>query len=265
MEGDFSASAKHARSHSGNRDDYSSHHGAGGNSDDSGDEEDDAGVLAPTRMEEFLDLDPRPTFIVDKTANFNNGLEPAFSNTALKSNPQLTKALAIKTSLNPSSGSPKVSSAEFRAWLNEVSQLQDIEASIGPSFPFWGFSWTAFVIRKRWMVVSGAQNGDMKGVSNPLPLRSASPTSLAGQAIERQRKKSSPPGFQDSKISVASPDPFVQNSLYSFSTPDWTIPQPESDLSSHIIFARSIDWSATPLGDMSKRISSYLKSFMIFS
>ena len=34
-------------------------------------------------------------------------------------------------------------------------------------------------------------------------------------------------------------------------TPDWTLPQPEHDLSPHIIFARSIDWSATALGDMS--------------
>jgi hypothetical protein len=33
-------------------------------------------------------------------------------------------------------------------------------------------------------------------------------------------------------------------------TPDWTLPNPEGDLSPHVIFARSVDWSVTPLGDM---------------
>jgi len=34
-------------------------------------------------------------------------------------------------------------------------------------------------------------------------------------------------------------------------TPDWTVPNPEGELSPHVIFARSVDWSVTPLGDMS--------------
>lgn len=34
-------------------------------------------------------------------------------------------------------------------------------------------------------------------------------------------------------------------------TPDWTVTHPEGDLAPHVIFARSIDWSTTPLGDMS--------------
>jgi len=34
-------------------------------------------------------------------------------------------------------------------------------------------------------------------------------------------------------------------------TPDWTVKNPVGDLSPHTIFARSVDWSATPLGDMS--------------
>ena len=34
-------------------------------------------------------------------------------------------------------------------------------------------------------------------------------------------------------------------------TSDWTLREPKGDLSPHLIFARSIDWSSTPLGDMS--------------
>lgn len=38
---------------------------------------------------------------------------------------------------------------------------------------------------------------------------------------------------------------------FSQGTPDWTIANPKGALSPHTIFARSIDWGTTPLGDMS--------------
>lgn len=33
-------------------------------------------------------------------------------------------------------------------------------------------------------------------------------------------------------------------------TPDWTLKNPVGELSPHVIFARSVDWSATSLGSM---------------
>ena len=48
-------------------------------------------------------------------------------------------------------------------------------------------------------------------------------------------------------------------------TPDWTLPNPEGELSPHIIFTRGVDWSVTPLGDMSTWSRYVRASFILCS
>jgi hypothetical protein len=210
------------------------------------------GDFSAIGIKEFLDCDPRPTFVVDQNTNFDTGLEPIYSNVSLRSNIQLMKALSIKTKFHSPHHAPKVSSTEFKAWLKEIYQLETIETSTSTSFSFWGFQWTGFILRE-WLVISGSDsNREPKGISGHLALRSESSNVLAGQQSEAQRNRSSCSNSGVDAVDQGSPTIIGAHSLFiSGVTPDWTLPQPEHDLSPHIIFARSIDWSATALGDMS--------------
>ena len=247
MKRNSSDSARHARS---SNDDYSRAAGTGDASDDDAATMD--GVFEATGIKEFLDCDPRPTFVVEQNANLDTGIEPVYSNLSLRSNVQLMKALSIKTKFHSPYHSPKVSAAEFKAWLKEISQLEDLEPLDSASFSFWGFQWTGFILRE-WLVISGSSsNRGPKGISGPLPLRSESPKSLTGPQSEAQRSRSSRSNSGDGAMDPGSSTGIAAHSLFTSGvSPDWTLPQPEHDLSPHIIFARSIDWSATALGDMS--------------
>jgi hypothetical protein len=243
-------STKHARTSSSNDGrEYSSPRGTG---DDSG--EDSAAVeghFANIGITGFLDADPRPTFVVARNTDFNEGTDPTFSNISLRSNVGLMRALSIKTKSNSPQLSPKVSSTEFRAWIKDLSQLEDFESLDPAPFSFWGFLWTGFILHKRWLVISGSKR-EVRRVSGVVPLRNESSTSLDGPRSEVQNRRNSLSRSGDVALDQESPLTASANSLFmSGVTPDWTLPQPEADLSPHVIFARSIDWGSTPLGDMS--------------
>jgi hypothetical protein len=241
-------STKHTRTSSTEGTGYSSpQHSIGDRSDDESATVDFASV----GVQGFLDFDSRPTFVVAQDANFDDGLDPIFINVSLRSNLQLVKALSIQTKSNSPQLSPKVSSTEFRAWLKDIAQLADLELLDPATFSFWGFLWTGFTIQKRWLVISGS-NREMKSISGTVPQRSESSTSPTGQPSDVKKIKNSRSSSGDDILDQESPLDTSARSLYmSRVAPDWTLPQPEAALSPHIIFARSIDWGSTPLGDMS--------------
>jgi hypothetical protein len=210
----------------------------------------DIAELASTAggMEHFLELDPRPTFVVRVDAALEDSLEPAFANLSFRSNHQLVKALEGSKSSSPPH-SPKVSSLDFRLWLQEVCQLDSDDLDL-PPFSFCGHIWTAFRIRHQ-TVISGTSNSpsyrNTKSFSRNLPLRPENRTvALGGPPSDAQilRSKSAPIVNNQMEITPVF-SPFTNSS-----TPDWTTANPVGDLSPHIIFARSIDWGLTPLGEM---------------
>ena len=218
-----------------------------------GDRSDDESAtvdFASVGVKGFLDFDSRPTFVVAQDANFNDGLDPVFLNLSLRSNLQLVKALSIQTKSNSTQLPPKVSSTEFREWLKDISQLEDLELLDPATFSFWGFLWTAFTIQKRWLVISGS-NREIKSISGTVPMRSENSTSPTVQGSDAKRIQTSRSNSGDVFLDQESPLDTSARSLYmSGVAPDWTLPQPEAALSPHIILARSIDWGSTPLGDM---------------
>ena len=195
---------------------------------------------------EFLELDPRPTFIVTSEINFDDGIEPIYTNEALRSNHQLMKVLVRRSRSNSPPTSPKASTLEFRAWLKHTTSKEGSEAQHSTAFSFCGHLWSAFTVQQRWIVISGT--GNVPEISGSLPLRSESPNTPSRQQSEtsrviRQPRNQNPPSFKDHFDNV--PPNFVTPG-----TPDWTLAQPEGDLSPHVIFARSVDWASTSLGDM---------------
>jgi hypothetical protein len=205
--------------------------------------------FAAIGVAEFLELDPRPTFVVTADLGLEAGFEPTYSNEALRSNHHLVKSIAQHSSTNSPPSSPKVSSSLFRSWIKDSVRRGNPEASYPLTFSFCGLVWISFTVRERWIVISGSDTSHgTRGISGSLPLRSESPNTL--QRAQEDQKEKRVPGPRNAPPSQIQTD----NHPASFVTPgtaDWTLAQPSGDLSQHVIFARSIDWAGTPLGDMS--------------
>jgi len=188
----------------------------------------------------FLDADPRPTFVLDIDANFNDALEPVFLNKFLQWDSQLLKSLPFKIKPNSPGPPSKVLSTTFKLWIKDLARLGDAPLSCSYS----GITWTGFIVSRKWMVVSG-ECADLPSPAN-LPVLNGSPaTTPDGQPRLRRALTTS-----DEDLLLKAPVP-TNAAFATPGTPDWTVKNPEGELSPHVIFARSVDWSATPLGDMS--------------
>lgn len=246
-------STKHGRT-SHDNEEYSNQRRVGDGSDES-----DVGAALDHEflsigIKEFLDFDPRPSFVVTPDIVDGDTFEPVFMNDGLRQNYQVIKSVFQHSNTNSPPSSPKVSSTMFRSWIKGSAQSGNIDASNPPSFLYCGMLWTAFTIRNRWTIISGVQS-EARPISGILPLRSDSPNSaqLSTQIDLREnrlaRTKSEP-------IPRVRPDSPSQ-SFVTPGTPDWTLSTPTGVLSPHVIFARSVDWASTPLGDM----NSWSKEF----
>jgi hypothetical protein len=106
--------------------------------------------FAATGVGEFLEADPRPTFVV--CDEFGDDLEPVYLNRAIRANEQLTRAIPFKARPNSPPNPSKTSGIEFVSWVREVSKVKRGHAS---TISFLGLIWTGFTVRGRWVVVSG--------------------------------------------------------------------------------------------------------------
>ncbi len=202
----------------------------------------------------YLDVDPRPTFVLSVEGNLDDALEPVFLNESLHSDRQLLKSLPFKFQSGSPRPPPKVTGSSFKLWIKDLAQLEDPKLSCSYS----GITWTGFMVRRKWIVISG-ECSDLLTPAN-LPQRSESPASAlavqrTGARTEHSRDGQPRPrrsltGTEDDSHLFRNPIE-LQSSFVTPGTPDWTINNPEGDLSPHIILARSVDWSSTPLGDMS--------------
>lgn len=241
---DSSDSTKHART-SHDNEEYSNRGNSGSDKSESG------SVLEPDfaaiGVGEFLELDPRPTFVVTADLDLDNGFEPTFSNEALRSNQSLVRAIAQLSQNSSPPSSPKISSTAFRSWMKSSVRHGSAESSNPPTFSFYGLTWTSFALRGRWTIISGC-DPISRGISGNLPLRSESPKTL--QPVPRRRLQDQNETQTDRSATPAPTQKHDSQPIRTPGTSDWTLAQPTGELSPHLIFARSIDWSSTPLGSM---------------
>ncbi|KUJ16216.1 uncharacterized protein LY89DRAFT_77589 [Mollisia scopiformis] len=174
------------------------------------------------RLGDVFNLDPRPNFALRLDADFDAPFEPVFINDALRTDHQLMKAMPFKhRKTTISQPALKLPSTDFRSWIRDVVQLVNTD----PSCAYGGVLWTGILVRKQWIIISGDH------------VTSNQPVLMETQA-------------NANALLNTEPAPYAA-SFNTPGTPDWTVDHPEGQLSSHVIFARSIDWAATPLGDMS--------------
>ncbi|EXJ66418.1 uncharacterized protein A1O5_10570 [Cladophialophora psammophila CBS 110553] len=106
---------------------------------------------------EYLQLDERPTFVVDivDTVNLNpSGLNLIFANTALKSRNSLFDHVQGRSEDSTQLLDLGTPFSDFKAWA--LSPLT--EPDIVPTFPFAGWLWQGALIRKRLKVIHGRQH-----------------------------------------------------------------------------------------------------------
>ncbi|TVY44423.1 Hybrid signal transduction histidine kinase K [Lachnellula occidentalis] len=195
----------------------------------------------------LLEQDPRPTFVLNLDTNANDIFAPDFVNKAFQSYPQLKDVLPFKTTLG-SPLSPKLPSADFRQWIQDLAHHHESPPST--PFEYCGFAWIGFKIQSRWLIISGQETYE-GSASDGRSLRpidgSTTPQRNASTAGDPPlRLKNIRTISEDSILSDDPPPlPFVTPG-----TPDWTLTHPVGDLSPHVMLARSVDWSTTSLGDM---------------
>jgi len=157
-----------------------------------------------------------------------------------------------------STSPPKVPTSDLQLWIKDLSRGNNSPST----FSYFGTVWTGFRV-KRWVVISGDSdsaeqyNEPASQAMNGQPFpRDIPVNTVSAQRTEIYKKDEFPRPRR--ALTASENDNFLlsqQSSSFGPTfdtpgTPDWTLPQPIGQLSSHVIFARSIDWAATPLGDM---------------
>ncbi|KAH8594363.1 hypothetical protein B0O99DRAFT_176861 [Bisporella sp. PMI_857] len=155
---------------------------------------------------DFLEFDPRPTFVLDKDTNFENApVEPVFCNAAFRSNHQLATTVIQSRSNSPSLPYPKTSPVEFRVWVKESARLEQDKSLVPPTFTYAGYVWNAFSIRERWSVFSGTVQKNRR-ISGSVSSRGHSPSRLSVDAS------------RDTPLVRANSAPILKNHLETRST-----------------------------------------------
>ncbi|KAL5119890.1 hypothetical protein ACEQ8H_002252 [Pleosporales sp. CAS-2024a] len=235
-------------------------------------------------LQEILDQDSRPTFILDLDPDLITGdaIQPIFCNTALRLHDRLLDSVTGTTQeeedVAARSADETTTYAGFRTWATSISKFDDSKAIFPLTLEYRRLLWTASTIRQRWRIISGNAlfrtsdipkeglqavptvrfTSSRKNNMNPptaeiekapaasIPTHVAVPP--ATQRLERTAmslSKGTGKGTSDSGASVLLSTP--ENAI-----PDWTVPILPCEPSEHIAFTRSVNWANTPLGAMEK-------------
>ena len=161
---------------------------------------------------EFLEKDPRPTFLFDLQGSLTNEthrLRPVFRNASLKYQADLTRLASgqIESSSRPDE-------QEFVQWALEQTEH---------TFLHKGFRWVSFTLRKRWRIISGTED-----------------TKASSHAVIHRNKPSSSPD----------PEAVAQgHRLTGIGGPHHAWTDTLSD-SPHVDMFRRTNWSETALGPL---------------
>ncbi|KAE9979328.1 hypothetical protein EG328_000973 [Venturia inaequalis] len=108
-------------------------------------------------IKEILDVDSRPTFIIDLDPDDDRlpahdcTLVPVFCNSALRSHDQLFDMVSGVESLIPQNPSYQ----QFKTWATGVTKFDDSKDVYPLSFLYGSMLWTGSTVRRRWRLISG--------------------------------------------------------------------------------------------------------------
>ena len=232
-------------------------------------------------IQEIMDEDSRPTFIIDLNPDFVHEditIRPVFCNTALKLHSRLLDSIMEVPEECINNETAMAIYNEFRIWVTDVSSSNNSKDVFPLTLLYQGLLWTGSTIRQRWRVISGNalyRTSDIPkdGLSDVLSLRpklikreseaakarkASAPTATVPANPPRSiyqpinpasatvpntfgRGKSKDTSYSSPVVTISTPDDVM---------PDFTVAKPKGILREHTKFIRSIDWASTPLGRM---------------
>lgn len=180
--------------------------------------EDTGGVqeLSAIGMLDLLNHDPRPTFILDETKPFEKG---RLSVWLTYWNSALARVNDGKLLISIKGGNVVSIAEEQRPVRSEFHTWIATQGNSSKSYSHLGHKWTKFVLGSKWIVVSGA------------------PTEASALPEEALLSRNISPSVGTTSVGTKF---------------DWTAIVSPTKISPHAAWARSIDWSQTPLGPMSE-------------
>jgi PAS domain S-box-containing protein len=220
-------------------------------------------------LQEILDADSRPTFIIDldpDCAHHAHAIRPIFCNAALKLHDRLLDSLTLEDE-DIDTDADTTTYTEFRSWSTGVSRVDDSRDVFPLTLLYHGLLWTGSTVRQRWRIISGNacyQTSDIprNGLPSVQPekfkqdlstIRQQHPPTLPMRSLPAKtlepETSSAVPSKNTSKETSGSSSA-VTLAMTEGVIPDITAPNPKGYLSDHVAFVRSIDWMNTPLGIM---------------
>ncbi|KAH9818147.1 Motif C-terminal to PAS motifs [Teratosphaeria destructans] len=136
------------------------------------------GLLSSIGVTELLELDERPTFIVDlgESSNYGSGaLHLVFANPSLRSFPGMYELVTGVAS--EESGAGLKTYMHFKSWLLSASVNGESLNVCLPGFNYAGVQWSCSTLRKRLRIISGAFTG------SPPPSNAPASSSLPPASI----------------------------------------------------------------------------------
>ncbi|KAF2260810.1 aerobic respiration control sensor protein arcB [Lojkania enalia] len=214
-----------------------------------------------------------------------DGIKPIFCNAALRLHDRLLDSVTGSIVEDTVQSSGTTTYGDFRSWATGVSKFDDSKDVFPLTLLYRDMLWTGSTIRQRWRIISGNQcynvthlptgtlskgSPDEQGTVKRQKSTKAGPTSTSLRRLGEKAADVAPTIESSTLVSSTKPKAPKEHSSKSgdnshetsssgvsvtlsspeFGCPDWTIAEPKGVLSEHMVFTRSVDWSATPLGPM---------------
>jgi hypothetical protein len=236
-------------------------------------------VLNTCTLPQLLDLDSRPTFVLNMV-EYSKGsrlpVRPLFCNAALREQEQWLDKIAGVSQSDHESAYGGATHDEFRIWATIVSRFNDSRDIYPITIEFGNLLWAGVSIYPNWRLISAHKIFRDQDIPEGDPLCASAPrlekegqsdlTADAAKALAsaeaiptrdiiedvQQPKVPFVSLGQDRDKSSSSSISAITLSTPDSSVPDWTAPNPRGVLSDHLKFVRSIDWARTPLGAMNR-------------
>jgi hypothetical protein len=198
-------------------------------------------ALSRFSLDVSLEVDPRPSFVVDLDSSIPNHLKDGREQLQIAyTNPALMHDISLMDEITGNFlESRKIGLSRHRRHADFKTWVMERNYSDSSPFMFKDFLWTAYTLQDKahsYRVISGTtinslwsdqsnEKNELDYVLEPNILERVS--SLDPATLLKHE------GVNGRSISL-----------------DWTQPEPPSNMPDHIKYARSVDWKRTPLGGM---------------
>jgi hypothetical protein len=160
--------------------------------------EDALNELDAISLNEILDHDSRPTFVLDLDSDIldygdsKDAIRPIFCNAALRLHDRLLDSITGASKPEEiAGGSDSTNYQEFRGWATSVTKFDESRDVFPLTLIYQGMLWTGSTVRQRWRIISGNQCYQAANLPKG-NLSEGAPENLAEEAKTTKKKPKAP-------------------------------------------------------------------------